>query len=204
MALALVAAPASAFVTLSGVVSDHFNYTLGKYLSGGTGLSGTGFANSWNWVGDGVFDPTAGDATDYRWVQGGAQNGCIWDLGAKSNMVVAFPSIDHGPITPGVFEESLEFTLYGSNDLVNWNLGSLGFVVADGWVDNGTSIEGDDWASVWNFGSNYQYVKALASYDGDYEMDAVGAASAVPEPGTLLLMGLGLVGGRIFKKWSSR
>ena len=52
----------------------------------------------------------------------------------------------------------------------------------------------------YTFGTAYQYYGvrtssiSLAAADADPEIDAVAGSSAVPEPGTLALLGVGLLG----------
>jgi hypothetical protein len=205
LALALLfvcVSSADAFTTLSGTVNNYYNYDLGTYYSGGTGYTGTSPADNYAYALDGAFDATAANDLDRHWIQGDAQTGVIWTLDYASSLVAAFPSIDHGPVP----DEALEFTIYGSNDLSSWETGLLTFVIEDGWVDNGTTYESDDWASIWSFSADYLYIKVVAGgpgailSDGDFEMDAIGAASPVPEPATLLLMGFGLVGGGFMRR----
>ena len=184
----LVSTACADYTTLSGVVGDHFTYNLGQYYSGGTGLTGHSRVNSYDWYGDASFMPvTASQALDHHWIQGDASTGVIWDLGAAATTVVAFGAIDHGPVPI----EAYEFQIYGSNDTVNWTPAALTFVVSDGWVDNGFAEESDDWSTIWQFqGGQFRYVRALANFDGDFEIDAVGSAAAVPAPSVIALIGM--------------
>lgn len=128
--------------------------------------------------------------------------------------------------------EGIEFTVYGSNDMADaiaaaatggvfgsiesglvpgsgtgssFEQGSLAFVFEDGWADFGGTVEGDDFASVWQFSQSYRYVAVYSNFtdpfvgDGfrssENELDAIGrfiAPLPVPEPGTLGVFGLGM------------
>lgn len=193
-AVLLASAASAGPTTLSGIVSDHYTYSLGQYQSGGTGLTGYCPANSYNWYGDSSYRPAiASQALDHHWVQGDAFTGVTWDLGAATATVVAFGAIDHGPIPI----EAYEFAIYGSNDGVNWTAADLSFIVSDGWIDIGSAEESDDWSTIWQFQSGqYRFVRALANYDGDFEMDAIGAATAVPAPSVIAVVGLAGLAGR--------
>lgn len=192
----IAAAPASAsFTTLSGVVSDHYSYTLGRFYSGGTGCCGYSNPIGYDNFFKTSFSPGTTNSLDHYWMQGDASNGVTWELTAASSSVVAFGAIDHGPVPI----EAYEFAIYGSNDLTNWTAATMTFVVEDGWVDSGAVEESDDWSSIWQFETGeYRYIRALANYDGDFEMDAVGSATAVPAPGiaALVVSGLALRGRR--------
>jgi len=111
------------------------------------------------------------------------------------------PVVDNGPATAGIFEEAVEFTPYGSNDLFNWNLGSLNTVVEDGWMGYGMPNQGYDWASVYTTGKSRRHFQAENPYDFGYGGDGTGEITSVPEPGTFLLVGLILVGGGVLRKW---
>jgi hypothetical protein len=121
-----------------------------------------------------------------------------WSLVPFSNPP---PAIDNGPITEGVFEESAEFTPYGSNDPFERNLGSLNIVAKDGGVDYGTPSQGIDWAPVYAFVDPHRQIRVVDRHDHEYSRDASGSVPPVPEPGTLVLFGLILVGGSVFRKW---
>ena len=196
-------------------------YTLGTYMYGSSGLSGTSPPDSYSWSGDPTFDPAAGNDTDWHWVQA-TTNLVVWDLGTLSDTVYVFPSIDHGPS----IYESLEFTVFGvPSDPTSplWIPADLQTVYADGWIDYGTPVESDDWASEWVFPVEVRYIGIYANYSMtifedaghttwnslydsdpttpgwqsfDAEIDAVGVpvTTTVPEPSTILLVGVGSAG----------
>ena len=188
-------------VTVPGIIPAG-SYSLGTYVSGGSGLTGTSPPDSWSFSRDSFFDPTAANGLDHHWIQG-TSTPVIWDVGSGSTEAIVFPSIDHGPVP----YEALEFTVWGSNDPLaafptGWTLSSLTRVYEDGWIDVGTSQESDDWVSVWSFPSTIRYVAVYANESVhitpdnsfkndclgqevwcsfDHEVDAVGAPS-VPVP----------------------
>lgn len=186
----IAAAPASAsFTTLSGVVSDHYSYSLGRFYSGGTGCCGYSNPIGYDNYFKTSFSPDSTNSLDHSWMQGDSSNGVTWELTTASSTVVAFGAIDHGPVPI----EAYEFAIYGSNDLEHWTAATMTFVVEDGWVDSGAAEESDDWSSIWQFeAGEFRYIRALANYDGDFEMDAVGSASAVPAPGIAAVLAGGL------------
>jgi PEP-CTERM motif len=190
---------ASAATNLGGIVSDHYTVTFGTYYSGGTSCSGVSSATSYDYQ-KLAPDPMFANQTDHYWMQGDTYTGITWDLGNLSNMVAAFGAIDHGP-TP---IEGYEFVLLGSNDLQNWETGVMEYIVDEGWVNSGASEESDDLSTIWSFANEYRYVRALANYDGDFEMDALGAATAVPEPTTMAALGLGLAGAKAIRRFKRR
>ena len=170
---------------------------VGLFLSGGTGLVGRdGF-----WP-TGPPDVIAGSNIDHYWVQGVDGNPVIWSFRNPTNKVLGFAGIDHGPLP----QEALEWTLWGSNDLSTWEEGTIQAIYDDGW-DSTNSADGhsDDWSSLWAFTSRYTYVRATTHshlipdyHDGDFEID--GVAALVPEPGTLLLLSLGIVTAGLFRR----
>lgn len=138
-------------------------YAPGVFLSGGNGVSGTVPGNEWTFTIDLVFDPTAGNAPDNRWVQIETAPG-FWDLSTPTSSVFLFPSVDHGPVP----YEGVESTVWGSNDPNatfpdNWTLGTLTRIYNEGQVDYMTARESDDYASLWTFPGTFRYIAVYAN-----------------------------------------
>ena len=187
-------AHAIAIATTEGII----NSTLGtvafgevaRYHSGGTGLVG----HNGTWP-SGPSQAVAGSNIDHFWVQGADGTAVIWSFQTAQKTVIGFAGIDHGPLP----QESLEWTLWGSNDLANWQEGKIKAIYDDCWDTTNTADgHSDDWSSMWGFTQGYTYVRATTGSHlipdyrvGDFEID--GVAAAVPEPGTLLLLGLGVL-----------
>lgn len=140
-------------------------------------------------------------ANDTPWL------GNIFNLGGQANKAVIFGILDHGPHP----QESLEYTIYLSNNptstnLSDWKLAVLDAIYLEGWeVD--TVSKADAFTSVWKLpgSATFQYVsvEAMGSQalgygtpggfapGGDAEIDAVAGLTEknlpVPEPGSLPL-----------------
>jgi hypothetical protein len=141
--------------------------------------------------------------------------GIIWDLGGQANQAVVFPFVDHGPV-PG---EVLENSVWLSNDPNaadgGWIQATLNHVYGAGWsADPNVS---DGFVAVYGLANNatFRYVSVTWGgpnaivQDGDNEIDAVGGLTVagcgvndtrpecqgkVPEPGSLSLVGLAMLG----------
>ncbi len=169
------------------------------------GYGSSGAAVGWDdtWVGGVGGANSNGDALDGLWSQIYSDGGW-WDLGAACRDISVFSAQDHGPY-PG---EGIEYYIYGTNSL--WDNTSLSGAAAitdvylDGWRAhnpnedmNGNGWQGDDVSAMFRLDAHYRYIKLVAwSSTGSYnepEIDAV-AGNAIPEPTTLLLLGLGLTG----------
>lgn len=167
---------------------------VGQYLSGGAGL--VGIAGIWP---IGPSPAIAASTVDHFWLNGDGANPITWKFGGSYDSFVAFSGVDHGPVP----EESLEYTLWGSNDLSNWEEGKITGVSASGWDPTNTFIgQSDDYSGIWGFSQNYKYLRAttgdhlLPPYGStDFELDAVAGlhSAAVPEPGSMAFLGAGVM-----------
>jgi len=180
----------------TGVLSP--TLTTGYSQSGNSGAL-VGWDDTWT----GISDPAkvAGNSLDGDWVQ--IRNGVgVWVLGAPKRTIWVFPSEDHGPY----LAEGLEFKIYGSNDgVTKHSTATLKTVYLDGWRPFNASEDanrnlwcGDDVASKWDLGGFYRYVIlepwATSGPLSEPEIDAIGySCSEIPLPGSLLLLGSGLV-----------
>ena len=156
----------------------------------------------------GAFVTFSGVANDYYSYTPGTYSNVGSGLGVAGTWdwsLVPFsnprPAIDDGPIVAGIFEEASQLTPYGSNDPFDWNPGNLNAVAEDGQMGYGTTNQGDEWASARAFGNPYRHARTFELHDYTYAGDVFGKVPPIPEPGTLVLVGLILVGGGVFRKW---
>jgi hypothetical protein len=174
---------------------------LGAYnLSGSIAANANGLDFAW------VQDTSAN--TNFNGVAGAPPSqGIVWDLGGQANQVAVFVFVDHGPVP----QEVLENTAWLSNDPNSadaaWTQAQLVHVYGDGWSPDPDVADG--FVAVYQLPSSatFRYVSVTwggpgaIQRDGDNEIDAVGGLTEAgigvvpaPEPGSLALLGLGLVG----------
>ncbi len=202
------------------IVDDAVPEFLAGSLISGTDLqstSGVGSSNqagtSYTWVNDMTRQQAAGAANN-RWINISTSNSEIWDLGIEFSSVVVGNGYDHDRDSPNqalLYLEALEWTAWGSNDLNApfggqtssgvWELGILDTVYRNGWNAD-PNVHYDDFTGKVTFTQPFRYIHVIAQdsisigglTSGDNEIDFVGGVSAIPEPSTALLLGLGLVG----------
>ena len=140
----------------------------------------------------------AASAADHYWLQ--YNPAIVWSTGTALSAVIAVPGVDHGPLP----YESLEFMIEGSNDGTTWTAGTISAIYRDAFDTADTTIgHSDDYASLWTFSESYTMFRAIGGnplqcgsepcfQDTEGEIDAL--VAPVPEPGTFVLLGLGLAG----------
>jgi hypothetical protein len=149
----------------------------------------------------------AGNAVDDLWLQTNNIIGhTVWDLGFQATKAAIFNTVDHGPLP----QESIESTVYLSNDLVTWTQAVTERVWMEGFMTD-TSVLWDGFAYAVGTGTNatFRYASviwggpgALLS-DGDNEINGVmglqgdftGNPAPAPFPLALLVTGLLLLAG---------
>jgi len=187
---------------VSGTTTNRLTYAYTTYGHS----AATANARDYDWLQNNGTNATTNPANDQPW------RGTIWDLGGQANQAVVFPIVDHNPLP----QEAVEYTVYLSNDpsstsLSDWNLATLDAVYLQGWEVDSIALA-DGFTTVWKLPGNqtfrYVSVEAVGSqalrnlYGNEDEIDAVagltvsggGLGGAIPEPSTLLLMGVGLAG----------
>ena len=160
------------------------------YVSGGNGLTGIG--TTWPTA---HTSAVAGSAIDHVWLQG--DPAITYAFGAAQSQVAAIAGIDHGPLP----EEALEFIVWGSLDGVSLTEEGAISAVYDPGYDPAVTAAGvsDDFSSIWKFSGSYTHFIVtsgdhIAGFTSPGEFEIDGLATVIPEPGTLGLLGLGLLG----------
>lgn len=172
-------------------------------------LYGTASTNS-TWEGRTAANAIDG-SVDTLWVAGTWVNvtSCQWLIVDLNNTYAVDRIVLHdSPLTQGS-SLSETFYLYGSTNGENWNLIRSGSLVD---VDGANSLEIAFGPTDMRYiafdvteGPNWAHINEIMIYgdDGRTPTRQIAETSSVPEPGTLLLLGLGLcgiAGARRFKK----
>lgn len=150
----------------------------------------------------------AANAVDNLWVQTLTQTPgqAVWDLGFQATKAAIFNTIDHGPIP----QEAIESTVYLSNDLLTWTQAVTERVWLEG-IYSDTSVLWDGFVYAVGTGTSNTFRYASIIWggpgallaDGDNEINGVmglrgdftpNPTTPVPEPGTLALVALGMLG----------
>lgn len=161
--------------------------------------------------------PTYADAIDNLWFQtSGTVGATVFDLGFDATKAAVFNSIDHGPLP----QEAIESTVYLSDFSSGpWTLAVVERVWLEGFMAN-TGIKWDGFTYAVGTGTTDTFRYASVRWggpgaliaDGDNEINGImglkgdytgstGETSAVPEPATMLMMGGGLMGAFVRKRF---
>lgn len=138
---------------------------------------------------------TAANAIDNNWFQSGSAVGeTVFDFGSAVTSAAVFPVIDHGPLP----YESIESTVYLSNDLVNWTQAHVIRVFLEGFQPN-LGIKWDGFTYVVTTADFVQFRYASIIHggpgglvnDGDDEINGMMGFNGIPTPGAASMLGLG-------------
>jgi len=163
--------------------------------------TGTG-SLAYGCTGTSIFDQA--NSIDNRWFQSsGVVGQTVFDLGFQANKAAVFNSIDHGPLP----QEAIESTVYLSNDLSTWTQAVVERVWLEGFEPTlGIQWDGFTFAVGTGTTDTFRYASVIHGgpgaliNDGDDEINGLMGLQSnfqpagVSEPGTFLLLGLGLMG----------
>lgn len=201
-----------ALVTTNGLLDDGlFNFagatpaTLISALNTGSGGFSTGTTPGDYSYGTGGTATANANSIDNTWIQSSGRIGdTVFDLGAASYGAVIFPVVDHGPLP----QETIESTVYLSNDQINWTEAVVERVWLEGFHANlGVQWDGFSYAVGTGTNSTFRYASIIHGgpgaliNDGDDEINGIvginrnftPSTNNVPDGGgTLALFGLSL------------
>ncbi len=140
---------------------------------------------------------TAANTIDNTWFQSsGVIGDTVFDFGGAVTSAAVFPVIDHGPLPV----ESIESTVYLSNDLVNWSQAHVARVFLEGFQPNlGIKWDGFTYVVTTQGSSQFRYASIIHGGpgglvdDGDDEINGMMGFNGIPAPGAAGLLGLGSV-----------
>jgi len=185
---------AGSLVKYNGISAAGLGGAAGRSLD----LTGTG---GYDYDFGGGTIPNGANGIDNLWIQqDNVVGNTVWDLGFQATKAAIFNTIDHGPLP----NEAIESTVYLSNDQISWTQAVVERVWLEGFMSNlGIQWDGFTFAVGTGTSNTFRYAAIIhggpgaLQHDGDDEINGVMGLQAnfqptpTPEPGTLLLFGLG-------------